>query len=244
MIAITHPTVGYRARDSVDSIRYKITDGLPERIAAYQLVYQNYLHKGLIEPNEHRLRVTPYHLLRTTNTFTALQGTEPICTVTLIGDGELGLPMESIYHEEVEQARREGLYVGEVSCLACGDLEIREFLPLFVKLTRLMAQHARAHGMDQFLIATHPKHGRFYQRFMGFEQIGEEKEYPTVRNAPAAAYCLDFARIDRERPACYDEYFGSPMSARELVPRPMTRLELDFFRPKVCGRECLVPTLA
>ena len=151
--------------------------------------------------------------------------------MTLIGDGELGLPMESIYLDEVNAARTQGLYVGEVSALAVDNVEFRCFLPIFVNLTALMAQHARWYGMDQFLIATHPKHARFYQRFMGFEQLGPAREYPNVCNAPAVAYCLDFARIDRERPACYDQFFGTPLPRHQLKPQLMSEVEREEFAP-------------
>lgn len=231
---------GLPGEDYFVETRYKIAGSLADRTEAYRLVYQNYLRKGLIEPNRYELRVTPYHLLPTTSTFIAMQDGETVATVTLIGDGELGLPMESIYPEEVEAARENGLYVGEVSCLATHDIDFKEFLPIFVKLTRLMAQHARAHGMDQFLIATHPKHARFYQRFMGFHQIGGLKVYPNVQNAPAVACCLDFIKIDRERPACYDQFFGTALPDTELFPRPMSHAEAEFFRPVTqWGNQCL-----
>ena len=216
---------------SVQDVTYRIAATEAERADAYRLVYENYLRKGLIDANEHRLRVTPYHLLPTTETFVALHNDQIVCTVSLIGDGLLGLPMESIYADEVNAARSRNLYVGEVSSLAVRDVEFRCFLPIFVRLTRLMAQYARAHGMDQFLIAAHPKHARFYKRFMGFELIGTEKEYPSVRGAPAVACCLDFARIDRERPACYDQFFGESISRSELRSRPMSAVEIEAFRP-------------
>ena len=224
----------------VSETHYKIASSLAERTEAYRLVYQNYVRKGLIEPNRYELRVTPYHLLPTTNTFLAIRDGEVLATVTLIGDGELGLPMESIYGREVEAARERGLYVGEVTCLATHELDFQAFLPVFVRLTRLMAQHARAYGMDQFLIATHPKHARFYQRFMGFHQIGGYKDYPSVQNAPAVACCLDFIKIDRERPACYDQFFGTSLPDTELFPRPMSHAEAEFFQPVTqWGRQCV-----
>jgi hypothetical protein len=210
-------------------IRYKIAGNYEQRSAAFNLVYRNYLRKGLIDQNEQQLRVTPYHLLATTNTFIAEYRGDVICTVSLIGDGELGLPMESIYGDAVMGARRQGLYVGEVSCLALEDMPFKCFLPIFVKLTRLMAQHCRTYGMDQFLIVIHPKHAKFYQRFMGFERIGALTTYPTVRDAPAVACCLDFARIDRERPACYDQFFGTPLPRAELRMRPMSEMEIEAF---------------
>ena len=219
-------------------ITYKVADHRRDRIDAFRLVYQNYLERGLIEADVFALRVTPYHLLPTTNTFIAVQCDRVISTVSLIGDGELGLPMESIYPDEINDARERGLYVGEVSALAIQDVPLKRFVPIFVKLTRLMAQYARARGMDQLWIAAHPKHGRFYERFLGFEQIGCETSYPLVRGAPAVACRLDFAQIDQLRPQCYEQYFGTQIPKEELRPRPITEEEIEFFRPAAELADC------
>lgn len=221
----------YEREETASGLQYRIVKNRWERLGAYRLVYETYLNRGLIPPNRYRLRVTPYLMLPTTQTFIAVRNQEIVCTVSLVGDGELGLPMESVYFQEVAEARAKGLYVGEVSCLASRYADFRHFLPIFVQLTRLMAQHARRHGMDQFLIAVHPKHARFYERFMGFEQIGPLREFPSVQDAPAVCCCLDFARIDRERPKCWNEFFGTPLAPSKLDSHPITQEEVDYFTP-------------
>jgi hypothetical protein len=165
--------------------------------------------------------------------------------------------MEAIYSEEVGQSRSQKLFVGEVSSLAGCTGEFRSFLPLFVQLTRLMAQYARSQGMDQFLIAVHPKHAGFYERFMGFEIIGPVREYPFVQNAPAVACCLDFHRIDRDRPKCCYDFFGTPLDPDQLKVEPMEeeefksyQLMVEFFEseaaavsPETCERQEFSPCL-
>lgn len=214
-----------------EELEYRIATTPRERISAFQLIYERYLAAELIHANDFGLRVTPYQLLPTTTVYIARQRGRTMCTVTLIGDGEMGLPMESLYPDEVNERRSLQLSVGEVSCLAFEAMSLNRFLYVFMQLTRLMAQHARANGMDQFLIAVHPQHARFYQRFMGFEQVGPLKAYPTVCDAPAVACCLDFAAIDRARPKCYQAYFGSKIPASELVSHPLTSKELRFLKP-------------
>ncbi len=222
------------------NLSFTIADNRVERSDAFRLVYESYLDKGLIEENPFGMRVTPYHLLPSTNVFVARLNGTVICTVSLIGDGQLGLPMDTIYAEEVNASRDKGQYVGEISCLAVKDISFKCFLPVFLKLTRLMTQFARSIGMNQFLIAVHPKHARFYKRYMGFEQIGEFKEYPSVCNAPAVAYSLDFARIDRDRPPCYDEYFSQPIPLDQLRTQEMSFEEIEFFgRVTDQSRDCV-----
>jgi len=215
------------------NIQYKIAATQQERAEAFRLVYNCYLQSGLGEPNPHEMRVTPYHLLPTTEVFLASYDDEPISTVTLVIDGDLGLPMESVYGREVALFRHWGLNVGEVSCLADRRREFRGFFPVFLRLSRLVVQYARRRGLDGLLLAVHPRHARFYQRFMDFELFGRQKAHPAVRNAPAVALFLDFARVDRERPENYDTFFGEPLPDEMLRPCPITAAQREFFHPIV-----------
>src|SRR5258708_5172411 len=135
--------------DSGLDVHCRIAGTHHDRIAAFELVYRKYVESELIQPNRFKLRVTPYHLLPTTNMFVATEGSRVICTVTLIGDGELGLPMESIYPGVILERRRKNLYVGEVSCRAFEPMPLSKFMLVFMQLTRLLAHHARSYGMDQ-----------------------------------------------------------------------------------------------
>lgn len=228
---------------SQDEITYRIAKTQYERAAAFNLVYEAYVETGLIEANRFRMRVTPFHLLPTTNIFIAVCRDEVIGTVSLIGDGDLGLPMDCIYDGEVNALRDAGYSLGEVSCLAHRRQHVKQTLPLFVQMTRLMAQHARHSGMDQFLIAVHPRHAQFYMRFMGFEQIGDERSFPSVRNNPAVACALNFPRIDVERPACYNQFFGTPIPTHELQPAPMNLLDVEDFAEAAQEGSLTIPSL-
>lgn len=236
MMAVSIPARGPGVESDIGpEVNYRIAGTRDDRCAAFELIYRKYVEAELIQPNHREFRVTPYHLLPTTNIFVASIAAQVICTMTLIGDGELGIPMESIYPAEVLQRRRKNLYIGEVSCLAFESLPLGRFMLIFMQLTRLMAQHARCYGMDQFVIAVHPQHARFYQRFMGFEQIGPLKTYPSVRHAPAVACCLDFAAIDQSRPKCWTSYFGTRLPDNEIISRPMPDEDCEFFGP-IAGR--------
>lgn len=219
------------SRQTTAEIDYKIASTRDERAAAFRLVYKTYLQAGLGVPNPHEMRVTPYHLLPATEVFIAACRGETIFTVSLIADGELGLPMESVYGPEVALRREQGLFFGEVSCLADRRSQLRGFFPVFLRLSRLMVQYARRQGLDELLVAVHPRHERFYRRCLAFEPMGEERSYPAVRNRPAVALCLNFARIDRVRPQMYDTFFGESLPEEQLEPQPITAAQCDFFRP-------------
>lgn len=222
-------------------IVYKVASCRAEWEAAFRLIYRAYVGTGLIEANPYEMRVTPYHLLETTNVFVALYRDEVICTVTLVGDGALGVPMQKIYEEEIGALRQQGIRFGEVSCLADRRRELERSLPVLIKLTRLMAQFSMQQGMQQFVIAVHPRHSRFYRRFMAFEQFADERSYPTVQNRPAVACALDFARVHRERPPSFAHFFGIPIPQEELVPYPLPAGERDYFEPAVAYSGGCVP---
>jgi len=247
MISISHLQTETETRESPRQTSlpdpvYRIAKTLTERLAAFRMVYLNYLRNGLIEPNDNQIRLTTYHLLSSTNEFIAVSQEEVIGTVSLIGDGELGLPMESIYPEPVKEYREQGLKIGEVSCLAIQRDQSQNFMKVVVGVTRVMSQFARANGLQKLLIAVHPNHAQFYKRLMGFEQIGPERNYPNVRNAPAVAYALDFKKIDVEWPPCYDQFFSTSIPEAELHPSPMQISDIEFLLDLMDLSEVCVPS--
>jgi hypothetical protein len=222
-------------RETAD-IQYRIASTRQEREAAFRLVYHSYLQAGLGERNRHNMRVTPYHLLESTEMFIAERQGNILFTMSLIMDSkDLGMPLEKVYADEVEQLRQTGRELGEVSCLAgCSNFrKMREFFPVFVGTCRLMVQYARHCGLHAILAAVHPTHARFYRRFMDFRVLGGERAYPTVRNNPAVALWLEFDRIDQELPASYEIFFGSQIPRRDLQPQPLSWLDCEYFKPMI-----------
>jgi hypothetical protein len=230
---VLSPTETVCSPDTTAEVCYRVAASREQRSGAFRLVYNSYLTAGLTQFSFLEMRVTPYQLLPSTEIFVAEHRGEVILTVSLVADGDLGLPMEAVYPNEVAALRARGFRFGEVSCLADRRSQFNGFFPVFLRLSRLMAQYARRQGLAGLLVAVHPRHARFYRRFMGFQQIGDEKAYPTVRNNPAVALCLDFARIDRDRPECYNSFFGEWLPDEELLPHPMDESERDYFRAMV-----------
>lgn len=215
------------------TIQFKIASTRQDRGQAFRLVYQSYLQSGLGEPNQYHMRVSPYHLLPTTEVFLATCRGEAIFTMTLVIDGALGLPMECVYGEEVAKRREQGLFAAEVSCMADRRKNFRGFLPVFFGVSRLMAQYAWSRGVHELLVAVHPKHAKFYRRYMAFSPFGQLRAYPTVRNNPAVALALNFDRVNRDRPKSFDTFFGQWLPDEQLKPRPITPAQCEYFRSMV-----------
>jgi hypothetical protein len=226
--------------ETTGNIEYKIASTRTEREAAFKLVYNSYLRAGLGRSNSFQMRVTPYHLLATTDIFIARCAGDVIATVTVVADGKLGLPIESVYKNEVARRRERNLNLGEISCLADRRRDFRRTLPVFTGLCRLMGQTARYRGIDETLVAVHPKHARFYQRFCGFERIGQETMYEAVCNHPAVAMSLNYKKLDRQSHA-YERFFGQPIPAEQLESQLITKSERELLRPMIDPGFCITP---
>ena len=206
---------------------------------AFRLVYDAYVRSGLAEPNSFAVRVTPYHLLPTTEIYVALDRAEVIGTVSLVRDGALGLPMEAIYPEEVAWRRMQGIRLAEVSCLADSHHERGRRLPVVLQLMSFMAQCARRRGVNELVIAVHPRHARFYHRFAAFHVIGDERRYHTVLDNPAVAMSLNLDRAPVEHARLYRTFFGTPFPEQDLKYRPIAedvRSELRWILERTRDR--------
>jgi hypothetical protein len=225
------------AWERTSDIQYRIASTRKDREVAFRLVYYSYLQAGLGEENSYRMRVTPYHILDSTEVFIAECRGQVAFTMSLIRDGALGLPMETVYADEVNRLRQRGLRLGEVSCLADRRADVHGFFPLFVRTGRMMVQFARYCGLDALLVAVHPKHARFYRRYMDFHAFGSEKTYPTVRNNPAVALWLEFARIDAgpsdRYNGRYEVFFGEQIPIEHLQPQPISPADREYFMPMI-----------
>src|SRR5262245_42275129 len=126
---------------TIDGVTYKVASSCGEREAAFRLVHHAYTRVGLMQPNEFGMRVTPYHLLPTAAVFIATVDVDVVCTLTLVADGELGIPMEAIYADEVSELRKRGGDFAEVSCLADRRIHHLRQLPVLTRLIALMLQY-------------------------------------------------------------------------------------------------------
>jgi hypothetical protein len=226
--AVTRQTVDSRGTNG-DGVVFTVANSLLHREAAFRLVYESYLRAGLIEPNPCEMRVMPYHLAATTGVFVALERETVICTISLVGDGPLGLPMEAIYAEELSRLRARLAYMGEISCLAERQDDPRKLLPVLIQLGKLVIQSAFRRGLDYLLLAVHPRHARFYRRFWSFEPIGELRSHPLVRNRPAVALAFDLAAARKSNSEMLQSMIDDSITDEQLEIEPMTGEEQDYF---------------
>ena len=223
---------GSREPTEIDGVVYKIADCREERESAFRLIHDAYTLNGLMVPNPSGMRITPFHLLPTSDLFVAYHRGNLIYTMTLISDDEQGIPLESVFKSEVLERRdASGAYLAEVSCLASrvGYFPRGQMYHVFVRLASLMVQSARENGVERLLIACHPRHARFYEGLLGFTKISEPRDYAPVQNKPAIALEHDFALQDSRHYRLYHRIYGHSFRHWELYHQPMLKEERDQF---------------
>jgi hypothetical protein len=204
-----------------DGIQLKLASDSAELEGAFRLIYRAYHRAGLIDSRSDGLRVTRHQLEETTEIFVAIKDDEVISTLSLIGDGREGLPIDKVFGPEIEALRKE-FQIAEVSCLADRRESVVRSLPLLLRLQRLMFQSADLRGIECVVIAVHPRHARYYQRLLGFKQIGEQREYGAVLGQPAVAMYKHLDYPYAPNTEVFESYFAVPCP-REQLQRPSPR---------------------
>ena len=202
---------------------FKLTASREELESTFRLLHSAYVENGIAHPNPHGLRATPYHLSPSTEVAVAVSPGRVVCTATLVRDGPMGLPMETVYKEQVGDRRARGLRLAEISCLAHAQRPAARYFQHVIGVMSLVAQAAQRRGVDQLMLTVHPRHARFYSRYLGCELIGGLEYYETVCYQPAVALCLDMNRLADTHPHGYAKLFGVWHPAEDLQARPMSR---------------------
>jgi hypothetical protein len=189
-----------------------------ERDACFRLVHDQYVERGYAAGDRSGRRVLVHQALPTTTMFRATTAAAVVGTVTLVADSVLGLPMDSLYAEELRPLRAAGRRVAEVSALAVAP---GTPMTAIVRLMSRLVLYAEALArVDDLCVTVHPRHARFYER-LGFARMGAVKPYAAVNGAPAVAFRLDL---------------GSALAARASRAACARRFVVDAARAAILTR--------
>lgn len=112
-----------------------------------------------------------------------------IGTLTLGIDSAEGLTASAMYPCEIEQLRSQGRILCEITKLAVDpSISSRNVLASLFHIAYIHARHLN--GCTDILIEVNPRHVPFYQRMLGFRQLGDERQCPRVK-APAVLLRLE-----------------------------------------------------
>jgi hypothetical protein len=158
----------------------------------------------------------------------ACRGDSTIGTLTLRLDSECGLLADGLYEEEVDLYRRQGGNVCELTGLAvaprCGSKEV---LASMFHLAYIFGR--RHHGVTDLVIEVNPRHVAYYQRILGFQQVGPERTCARV-GAPAVLLHLDLDYVDEQIELLAGRRRNVP---RSLYPYFFSKLEEDGLNRRI-----------
>src|SRR5208282_5507403 len=211
-------------------IYVKIASERKEWEEAFRLVTANYQAAGYEPLNANTIRFTRHHALPDTRVFVAKVEGRVVFTFTLVPDNSvLGLPMESIYSDEIQELRQSGRRLAETICLAEDGLSQREFLNAFMTMIRVMKQYHVRQGGDSWVMSCNPRHRNFYTKKLGYQPFGALRSYDAVQGAPAEAYLLDQDIMQANAPKGYQEIFGEDLPPQVLTGPAMPRHLVQYF---------------
>ncbi len=207
-------------KHSLASYVTEIAVGRQELASAYRLVYDRYVQRGFIPPSPGEIVYHDTFGLPQSRTIRTTYRGRTVGTVTVVGDNFHGLQLESTYPLEVSQLRRENRSLAEVTCLAIEGRSEERHRGAFFALTRFMYQYARWCHYDDLLLAVHPRHAKFYERWFRVYRLGPCRPYQLVQGQPAIACRIDLHCVNHVVASDVSHWYNAPRIAPAEFQQP------------------------
>ena len=190
--------------DDLDRPSIKIAETLDELLQSYRLIYAEYMEQGYIQaPHPDGLLYSVYNFLPKTCVFIFKAYLDVISTISYTPDTELfGLPMDSLFKQELDGLREQGRKVVEIGSLATERSKRGKNVVMY--LYKTIINYAIFTGANDLCLMVNPKHVRFYSDIMLCEILGEEKFYESV-GAPAVAMRVNFDEYQERLKSVYGD---------------------------------------
>ncbi len=195
----------------LESPRVELALQQEDMLAAYKLLYNQYLSYGYMSENTNNVRASLWNTLPETYTVVAKKQGKVVGTVTYIVDSEQGLPMDEFASEALGDLRKKKRILCEVSGLAIEKKQANSqtLMDMFQYGLVLMRHFI---GATDYVITVNPRHEKFYKRLLCFKQIASPKSCHHVNNAPGIPMRLDLATL----PNVYRNKYGLKQTARNM----------------------------
>ena len=191
----------------LDGFDYRVARSRAELERSFELVYQEYIRQGYIDGHPSGMRFFLHNILPETTTFVAMLDDTVVATATIVPDSPIGLPMDDLYKDEVDELRAKGKTVCEISMLAHSHdlfgeevsvmLNAKKMFLIFYLFKHLFNYVKEVMKTDYICIAVNPKHATMYN-YLYFEDLGELKYYDKVNGAPAMGKFLDVNSVEKK----------------------------------------------
>ena len=188
---------------NMDGIKIGRATALEDLAEAFALVHDVFVAQGYIEPSPSGLRVRAYEALPESATFVAKNDEGVVGVTSLVIDSQrLGLPSDKVLGKEIDQLRRAGRKVCEVTNWAVSEGYRNS--GILTELMRCSFAHAVLAGYDDLIGAVSPGHARFFN-LLGFETMGPVRSYSSKIHDPVVLVRMDLAGIDQRVSRIRDE---------------------------------------
>ncbi len=181
--------------------KVRLADNDGRRNTASMLVNKMYAWRGY---------KIAWHAKRQPNriTLVASHGTSPMATISIGFDSADGLLVDDLYKTELDVLRAEGAHICEFTKLAVdGAIRSKRVLATLFHIAYIYSH--RMNGFSDLLIEVNPRHVRFYEQMLGFEQCGPERMNERV-SAPAILLRLRFSHTVKQ----IEKFGGHPELAK------------------------------
>lgn len=182
---------------------YKIIQTKEKLEEATNLIFQVYSKKGYTthssRDNEVQ-KISSYLSSKNATVFGAYLNSKIVGTISILLDNTIDLPMDILFKKELDQIRNKNIKIAEVCQFAINTemlAKSQENITISINLLSLVLRYGIYKQYDYFSLTINPKHKTFYET-IGCTQIGVEKKYPSVNNAPALGYILDLSKTKKE----------------------------------------------
>ena len=116
-------------------------------------------------------------------------------TMTLCLDGDIGLPADENFRDELDKLRSQGRKISEPSKLAIEDNVPKRVFASLIHISYIYAHNI--FGFSDWVIEVNPRHAMFYKKMLGFQNFGEERVCTRV-NAPAVLLRLNLEYMSEQ----------------------------------------------
>jgi hypothetical protein len=191
----------------MEGFQFKVAQDISEFESAYRLVHDEYVRCGYMDPNQIGMRFGVHNFLPESTTFIGSCDGLIALTISLFQDTDIGLPMDSIFKEEIDRFRSQGRKVAEVGALASHPKfrNGNQNIPMYGD--KIAYLYARDHlEVDDLVIAVNPRHEWIYQHILLLEKIGERSSYDYVNGAAAVGYRLDLSTFEDNLKKAYETF--------------------------------------
>lgn len=215
-------------------IEYKIAITTEEFEQAFELVTQQYVNVGL-HKNNSDLRLTKYHLLPDTKVFIAIKKHKDmketvVGTITMVVDKSMGLPMDELYNNQLDQLRATDLQLSELISLSVSPQASAQQNNIVVYLFKICMQYAHLTNVTDILCSVTEKHINFYEELLLLTPLGKQLPYSFANGQLIQGHRLNLQQGNREFKKVY-----SGMEFDADLHRFFFTETRDFNRPKGKG---------